>query len=799
MIQPNKIALWILMLAGVMTTYAQQSFVIRGKVVDAAENEPLPSATIRIAGSMQGTITNVEGDFRFTIHDSSVTLIASYVGHTSDTVVITGGISCNLLIRLQPNAIQVAEMVVTGEDPAYQIIRYAIESKKKWMKRLTSYEGKAFNRLVIRAQDSIAAITEAYSTLYWRSDDSLREIVTQQKQTGNLPKSMQAVRVGNVINFNDDEISMGGFQFTGPTAPDAFDFYDYKLRSTRKMDDFEIYEIEVIPKSRINPLFKGIIAIAERSYAVIVADLEPNEAYGPPFIHILKSHYKQSFRLFNNTVWLPVHYRVEGNLEVRFMGIKFPPIGLEREVVIYDYRVNPELPDSIRKISKTAVDSSAKKIDSTFWAAHDVLPLTIEQDSAYHKLDSTQTLEKQFAPSGAMMNLLKSMTSGIFSYLDLTFNRVEAWHVGVSKTVDSLTNNLGVRGGASYGTANRTWNWHAGATFSFGDSVNRSVSFGSAALSISDRRWSVALDMYNQLEEFPLVMIKDPFFNMLNALLTHADAYDYYAARGVKAAWTYMPAASWRVTLTGLTENQQSLVKHTEYSFFDRSKMYPDNPSIVDGTLNSITLSARYSTTETPGITRNAFNATASMEYSDPSLMSDFSFIQLNLHLREKISTMNYNLLFPPSLTVVFNAGGTIRHLPPQRYFSLASDVLFVGEQGTLHNVQAREFYGDRYAECSIEYNFRRAPFALSGIRPLYESKLEFIIIGAAARSWLSDQVLRTPQFPVHDTHGWYYEAGIGISNIFDFFRIDLTYRFTQPSEVNLTLMFSEFVSGLVR
>jgi hypothetical protein len=187
------------------------------------------------------------------------------------------------------------------------------------------------------------------------------------------------------------------------------------------------------------------------------------------------------------------------------------------------------------------------------------------------------------------------------------------------------------------------------------------------------------------------------------------------------------------------------------------------------------------------------------MEYSDPSLMSEFSFTQLNLHLRGKISTMNYNLLFPPSLTVVLNAGGTIGHLPPQRYFSLASDVLFVGEQGTLHNVGAREFYGDRYAECSIEYNFRRAPFALSGIRALYESKLDFIIIGAAARSWLSDQVLRTPRFPVRDTHGWYYEAGIGISNIFDLFRIDLTYRFTEPTKVNLTLLFSEFVSGLVR
>jgi len=797
--RPYPSALWIFIFFSTMTAYAQQSFVIRGTVVDAVEKEPLPSATIRIAGTTQGTITNREGEFRFTLHDSPVTLIVSYVGHTSDTMIITDGGAHNFLIRLQPNAIQVAEMVVTGEDPAYQIIRNAIESKKKWMKRLTSFEGKAFNRVVIRAKDSIAAITESYSTLYWRSDDSLREIVTQRKQTGNLPKSMQAVRVGKVINFNDDEIPMGGFRFTGPTAPNAFDLYDYRLRSTRKMDEFEVYEIEVIPRSRISPLFEGTIAIAERSYAVVEADLEPNEAYVQPFIHFLKSHYKQSFRLFNNTVWLPVHYRFEGNLEVQIMGITIPPIGLERDVVIYDYRVNPLLPDSIRSLSISRVDSSANKIDSTFWATHDVLPLTSEQDSAYRTLDSTKTLEKQFAPTGALMNFSNAMSLGILSYIDLTFNRVEAWHLGVAKTADSLTNNLGIRGGIAYGTADQKWKWHAGATFLFGDTLIRFLSFGNAAIPLPERRYSLALDMYETYEEFPHVFIKERFINMLNGLLSHADAYDYYAARGVKVALNYMPANAWRVALTGLTETQQSLSKLTEYSFFNRSEVYPENPSIIDGRMNSITLSARYSTTDAQGMTKNTFVGYTSIEYSDPFLKSDFSFTQFNLKLRGKLSMMDYNLLYPPSLTIVLNTGGTIGHLPPQRYFSFASNVLFIGEQGTLHGVGAREFYGDRYVICSLEYNFRRAPFVLTGIKMLYQSRLEFIVKGAMARSWFSDQALRTPQFPAHDTDGWYYEAGIGISNILDFFRIDFSYRFMQPSEVSLTLLLSDVVSGLVQ
>ena len=795
----RKTTVWLVMLVGVIAAHAQQSYLIRGKVVDAVENEPLPSATIRIAGTAQGTITNSEGEFRFTLHDSPIKLAISYVGHTSDTVLITDTITHNLFIRLQPNAIQVAEMIVTGEDPAYQIIRYAIESKKKWMKRLTSYEGKAFNRVVIRAQDSIAAITESYSTLYWRSNDTLRENITQLKRSGNLPKSMQIARVGTVLNFNDDEISMGGFRFTGPTAPNAFDLYDYKLRSTRKMDDFEVYDIEVIPKSRISPLFRGTIAIAERSYAVIEADLEPNEAYVQPFIHFLKSHYKQSFRLFNTTVWLPVHYRFEGNLEVQIMGIRIPPIGLERDVVIYEYRVNPDLPDSLRTMNKSRVDSSTNKIDSTFWATHDILPLTSEQDSAYRTLDSTKTLEKQFAPSGAMVNFANAMSLGILSYIDLTFNRVEAWHLGISKTADSVTTNLVVRGGIAYGTADQKWKWHAGATFLFGDTLNRFLSFGAAAIPLPERRWSLALDMYDQNKEFPYVLMRDDFFNMLNGLLAHSDAYDYYAARGVKVALTYMPAIAWRVALTGLTENQQSVSKRTEYSIFNRSDFYPVNPSIVDGRMNSITMSARYSTNESQGMTKNAFSAYTSIEYSYPFLRSNFSFTQFNLKLRGKLSTMDYNLLFPPSLTVVLNTGGTIGHLPPQRYFSLASNVSFIGEQGTLHGVGSREYYGDRYVECSLEYNFRRAPFALTGIKMLYQSRLEFIITGAVARSWFSDQVLRTPQFPVHDTDGWYYETGLGVSNILDFFRIDFSYRFTQPSEVKVTLLLSDLVSGIAR
>lgn len=790
----------VLLFAGV-TVQAQTSFTLHGKTIDAVTNEPLPMASVKLAHTSQGTVSNAKGEFHYTLSDSVATVVASYIGYSSDTIIVTSSNNQVCLFRLQPNAIKMAEVIITGttEDPAYEIIRLAIESKKKWMRRLHAFEGKAFNRLEIRAKDSIAAITESYSTLYWQQGDSLREVITQQKQTGNLPKTMQPARVGSIINFNDDTVALGGFRFAGPTSPDAFDDYSYKLLSTRKMDDYEVYVIQVIPKSRINPLFKGTITIAERSYAVIHADLEPNEAYIQPFVHYKKMRYQQSFRLYNDAVWLPVNYHFEGALEVSVMGFKIPPIGMLRDVVIYDYRVNPELADSIRTLSKITIDSSSKKIDTVFWAAHNVLPLTAEQDTAYRKLDSTQALEKQFAPTGATTKLFNTLSTGVLSYLDCSFNRVEGWHLGVSKTIDTVAKNFSARGGAAYGSADQDWKWHAGATWQFGKDQSSNITFGSALIQTTEKTFSLGFDVYHQLETYPSNVLKETFTNSVSALFFHTDDNDYYLTQGGKLEFSYLPKASTRITLAACAETEHSIAKQTEYSIFYTSHLYRENPFITDGQMNSLKLSASYASTAIISLARTAFNASAEIEHTAPSLESDFSFTQFNLKLRQKISTMNGNLAFPPSLTFYMLGGTTLGHLPPQRYFSLSSNSSYLGIPGMLHGILPREFFGDQYAELFVEYNFRRAPFALSGIKALYESNLEFIVYAGAAQSWLSENIMPAPWFHANDTQGWYYEAGIGVSNILDFFRADLTYRFAEPRGVVFKMLFSDFIMGFMQ
>ncbi|MFZ4622534.1 MAG: DUF5686 family protein, partial [Bacteroidota bacterium] len=326
-----------------------QMQTLSGVVKDRETQLALPSATLRILGTSKGTVTNADGQFRFSLPAQNYRIAVSYLGYRSDTIDVELNSAQSRTITLVPNSIELSGVTVTDEDPAYEIIRRAIESKKKWMGQLQTFEGKAFSRMQFRNDSSIAAISESYSTIYWSSTDSLREVVVQQRQTGNLMKGILTSRVGDIVNFNEDRIKLGGYTFVGPTAPNAFEYYDYQLLSTRDMDDFEVYTILLKPRSKIVPLLKGTISIAERSYAVMEVDVTPNEAFTQIFVKLKRSRYRQTFQLFDSKFWLPSNFRFDASLTISMAGITFPAFGIERDVVLYDYAINPVFADTIKQ------------------------------------------------------------------------------------------------------------------------------------------------------------------------------------------------------------------------------------------------------------------------------------------------------------------------------------------------------------------------------------------------------------------------------------------------------------------
>ena len=91
---------------------------ITGTVVDADNGEPLIGASLVVAGTSTGTVTDLDGSFSINAKAGDV-LEISYTGYTAKT--LTLGAETKLSISLS-QGVTIDEIIVTG---------YAVESKRQ--------------------------------------------------------------------------------------------------------------------------------------------------------------------------------------------------------------------------------------------------------------------------------------------------------------------------------------------------------------------------------------------------------------------------------------------------------------------------------------------------------------------------------------------------------------------------------------------------------------------------------------------------------------------------------------------
>ena len=153
---------------------------------------------------------------------------------------------------------------------------------------------------------------------------------------------------GFIPNFYDDDIRIQGFEVIGPTHPDAFEYYEFKLVKERMRDEKKVYNIEVIPISKLQPTLKGYLSVLDEDFALLDIDLVPSDAilFPPPF-QDWDLQLEQQFSDFGKEFWFPVDLRINGFIKIGFPGLEFPNIIYKRITSITDYQVNVELPDSL--------------------------------------------------------------------------------------------------------------------------------------------------------------------------------------------------------------------------------------------------------------------------------------------------------------------------------------------------------------------------------------------------------------------------------------------------------------------
>jgi hypothetical protein len=733
-------------------------------VFDASTREPVPAASIRIAATNRGTIANTAGQFTVQLPGGALTVIASALGYRPDTLTLSSSPAAYHEFLLTPSAIILPEVLVTSEDPAIAIMRRAIARKHQWIDRLATFTMAAFTRQVLRRDTSIASITEAETRGYWRAGDTLREVVVHRRQTANIREAVNFASVGRILNFNEDRIRFLGYDFVGPTADDAFDYYDYTLVRTRSDLGRQLYDIRMVPRTRMTPLFRGTVSIDGASDALAGVDVVPNEAFSIPFVREHRLRYRQQFMLADSSFWMPVDVRIDGRFVVGVPGITFPPIGFEQTSVISSYAINVPVPDSIFRKPRLVVEAPASPLDSAYWTSPGVLPLTPDETAAYGTLDSTRTLETQFRPGGLGAALAgEGGAARVLSWLDLSFNRVEGLHAGLSGSLDSLSSSLSVRGGAAYAFSSRYTSASAGATLF--TSADRKLGFGG--------------DWVHRYELTPGWHPYEGFLNALTSLLFKDDYYDYYRAEGWSAHVVYAPGPGLSTRLMFTSEWEFNAPQATDYSLLYPSDSYRPSPAAVPGRMRSVRFDLKLGGSDLPAdiVTTDALGL--SIEHSSPHLArSDFAFTQYHLFGTVAIPTFGRSFLFKPMLRLRLAAGTSTGEVPRQRFFSVETSSSYTAGFGAMRAMNVKEFTGTRYIALNLEHNFRSLPFLALGIPFLYENNFELIVNGGIANAWGGD----TPR-----PEGWYEEAGLSLNRIFELFRLDGTWRLSAPGGFAIT------------
>jgi CarboxypepD_reg-like domain len=125
-------------------------YVIKGRVTDAKNGDPIPFASVGLVGVSQGATTNFQGEFTLNSKYTADSLFASFVGYKKRVKKITRAAKLQEVdFQLEPTGREMAEVIVySGENPAFKILRGVIKNREKNDRsKLSAYEYDSYAKM----------------------------------------------------------------------------------------------------------------------------------------------------------------------------------------------------------------------------------------------------------------------------------------------------------------------------------------------------------------------------------------------------------------------------------------------------------------------------------------------------------------------------------------------------------------------------------------------------------------------------------------------------------------------------
>ncbi|MFN3402639.1 MAG: DUF5686 family protein [Cytophagaceae bacterium] len=795
-----------------------QDISIKGKVTDSETGEGIPFANVAVTNVNRGTVTDFEGYYTLKVPTNADSIVVIYLGYQKKAKPIKKGVLSQVIdFQLAPDKKVLQEVyVVAGENPAFRIIRKAVENKDNNDKRkLLAYEYEAYSKIEISVDNisekfrkrklmskmvqifdslKIAAgedgkpilpvfMSEAVSNYYHRREpDKTKEIMvaTNIKGVGVDDGSVVSQLIGSTFqdyNFYKNWITVLNKDFISPIADGWNGYYNYLLTDSTFIDSMWCYKIEFKPKRPQDLAFNGHMWITDSTFAIKQIDVTIAKEANINYIDKVKV--QQELVPTETGAWIPSKVRII--VDIDEIGDNSPGMLAKYYSSNRNIKVNdPKPPKFYEVLLEVAEDARMK--DQSYWdtARHD--SLTPTEKHIYAMIDTVRNvpmIKTYVEVVNVIVNGYKKMGKidvgpYLFAY---AFNNVEGHRLRIGfRTNADFSKKFVFRGYAGIGTA---------------DLQDNLVKYGIKADYIMSRKpWTVlSIERKRDIDQLGVQsenlaqnnlflaftrwgILRGPYLGTSNSINFQTELRKDFTQKIGFRRKTFEPLFPFAF-YKDMEHGDFSLVENLHISEInlesritkDEVFIQNDNERVSLGTLKWPVLTMRY-TYGMRGVLGSQFQYhKVNLQFDQMLKVGVFGRIYYNLNAGRIFSKVPYPILeihqgneTPFYTTAAFNL---------MNYF---------------------EFISDTYA--SLKYRHYLEGLFFNRIPAIKKLKWRFLVSSNVLFGGLSQRNreiiskvdpsgLPTPNFSSLSPGKPYVEVGYGIENIFKIFRVDAFHRVT--------------------
>lgn len=783
---------------------------VRGSVTDAETGEPLPFASVVFPGTTIGTITDPDGNFFLQTHADVDSISFSMLGYDTYTLAIARNSYQEVNVTLTQGGVTLNEIIVRpGENPAWRIMRNVEANRKKNdPTRFDGYKYQCYNKMeidlsnvnsgltrkgimknfdfVMNYADTSAEtgkvflpvfITETLSDVYFKSSPQKKKEVITASRVSGVESAQVSQYTGQMfidVNIYKNYIPAFGHDFVSPISDYWKANYKYYLLDSVYEDGHYLYHLAFKPKRKQEYTFHGDLWINDTTWAVKKVTAKMSNDVNVNYVNNMSISQEYTF---TDSVWFlkKEELFVDFNLTDSTTGL-FGRRTMSRK----DIEINPEFDQSTFSASstdETIVLDDALNRDTSFWNISRHEQLSKKEQDIYIMVDSI----KEVPIFHTITNTINMFITGYWNwkwfeigpyFKFYSHNPIEGHRFRFGgRTSNEFSTDIKFNAHVAYGTDDKKFKYGAGFIYMVNKAPRRTIELqykydyeqlGQSINAFSED--NILTNLLARKKNDNLLLVKELYYNYENEYFQ-----GFSNTVGVKYRKLYpskiipFTNESIQVDYSNITSYELTLNTHFCY-----------NEKFVAGQFFRVSMSSDYPMLD--------INATVGL-WNNRGNYDRYYRFTASLQQQVSISPIG-------KLKYLIEAGKVIGTVPFPLLKLHEGNETYAFDTYAFNMMNLYEFASDTYLSATLEHHFNG--FFLNRIPLMRKLKWREVayakgLVGdISAKNSREHAILDFPS-SLGDVNKPYAEAGVGVENVFKFFRVDAIWRLTHRDAPDIT------------